>query len=438
MAKFGAPAAVCALGLACLLALTGCAEENGQEATTPFLSTETAIVPSPSPSATAAAEAGPLGAYVVSVADGSRTRLTAGEGYSVVTWSQDGTGLTLAQGEITGDQDVYQVNADGSQLTLTATVDGWVGQWSPASRAVIRYEAGQDEGTGRVEYGLYVTSPGARLGRWVADGFLGQWSPDGERIAFVGNFCDESQDYVGVVKADGSGLVKLTDIVDALQVGHAWSPDSRTLAISAPDEAGVPQIYLADVESGGRVKLTDGPWPKMRPAWSADGAFLSFAALEGEGPGATSTHWVMPKEGGDATRLPAGIGYLAWSPQGRRLAFVIGGELQLLDIEEGGEPMTLAQLGEGEGFDFHWSPDGSRIAFLKQSSGSDVTFLGQGRLSVVGADGSGEKQLTDETLLQPGEGSGSPLVIDSIRWSPGGTKIAFAVVLPSVARGVCS
>jgi Tol biopolymer transport system component len=243
---------------------------------------------------------------------------------------------------------------------------------------------------------------------------------------------------VAVVNVDGSGLVRLTDIVDALQVGHAWSPDSRTLAISAPDEAGVPQIYLADVESGGRVKLTDGPWPKMRPAWSADGAFLSFAALEGEGPGATSTHWVMPKEGGDATRLPAGIGYLAWSPQGRRLAFVIGGELQLLDIEEGGEPMTLAQLGEGEGFDFHWSPDGSRIAFLKQSSGSDVAFLGQGRLSVVGADGSGEKQLTDETLLQPGESSGSPLVIDSIRWSPGGTKIAFAVVRPSVARGVCS
>ena len=344
----------------------------------------------------------------------------------------------MAQGEITGDQDVYQVNADGSQLTLTATVDGWVGQWSPASRAVIRYEASQDEGTGRVEYGLYVTSPGARLGRWVADGFLGQWSPDGERIAFVGNFCDEAQDYVGVVKADGSGLMKLTDIVDAPQVGHAWSPDSRTLGLSAPDEAGVPQIYLADVESGGRVKLTDGPWPKMRPAWSADGAFLSFAALEGEGPGATSTHWVVPREGGDATRLPAGIGYLEWSPQGRRLAFVKGGELQLLDLEEGGEPATLAQLGEGEGFDFHWSPDGSRIAFLKQSDGSDVTFLSEGRLYVVEVDGGGEKQPTSETLLQPGEGSGEPLVIDSIRWSPGGTKIAFAVVLPSRARGVCS
>jgi len=343
----------------------------------------------------------------------------------------------LAQGELTGNQDIYSVNADGSQLTLTATVDGWVGQWSPASRAIIRYGAGRDQGTDGVDYGLYVTSPGARLGRWVADGFLGVWSPDAQRIAFVGNFCDETQDYVGVVKADGSGLVKLTDIVDALQVGHAWSPDGRSLAFSAPDEAGVPQIYLADAEGGGRIKVTDGPWPKMTPAWSGDGALLSFAALEGEGPGATSTHWVAPKEGGDATRLPDGIGYLEWSPQGRRLAFVRGGELQVLDLEEGGEPRTVAQIGEGEGFDFHWSPDGNRIAFLRQSGGSDVNFLGQGQLTVVVADGSGEKQLTDEALLEPGESSGSPLVIDSIRWSPGGTKIAFAVVLPSVPRGVC-
>jgi len=438
VAKFGAPAVVCALGLVCLLALAACDGEDGQDAATPSPSLSTTATPSPSPSATLAAEAGPLGAYVVSVDDGSLTRLAVGEGYSVVSWEQDGTGLTLAQGEITGDQDVYQVNADGSELTLTATVDGWVGPWSPASRAIIRYDIGRDQDTGLVQYGLYVTSPGARLGRRVADGFVGIWSPDAQRIAFVGNFCDEAQDYVGVVKADGSGLVKLTDIVDAPQVGHAWSPDSRTLGLSAPDEAGVPQIYLADVESGERVKLTDGPGPKMRPAWSADGAFLSFAALEGEGPGATSTHWVVPREGGDATRLPAGIGYLEWSPQGRRLAFVKGGELQLLDLEEGGEPATAVQMGAGEGLDFHWSPAGSRIAFLKQSDGSDVTFLSEGRLYVVEVDGGGEKQLTSETLLQPGEGSGEPLVIDSIRWSPGGTKIAFAVVLPSRARGVCS
>jgi len=425
VAKIGAFAAACTLALASL-ALAACAGEGEQGSTTPSPSPVTTASPTPSPSATVAAEAGPLGAYVVSVDDGSLTRLAAGDGYSVVSWEQDGTGLALARGEMTGDQDVYKVNADGSELTLTATVDGWVGPWSPASRAIIRYETGRDQGTGLVQYGLYVTSPGARLGRWVADGFLGQWSPDGERIAFVGSFCDEGQDYVAVANVDGSGLVELTDIVDALQVGHAWSPDSRSLAFSAPDEDGVLQIYLADVESGERVKLTDGPGPKMRPAWSGDGAFLSFAALEGEGPGATTAHWIVPKEGGDSTRLPAGLSDLQWSPQGRRLAFVSAGELQVLDLEEGGAPTSVEHLGDSGKADLHWSPDSSRVAFLSN-----------GRLYVVDVDGSEPKQLTSDTLLQPGDG-GEPLVIDSIHWSPGGTKIAFAVVLPSVARAVCS
>jgi Tol biopolymer transport system component len=87
----------------------------------------------------------------------------------------------------------------------------------------------------------------------------------------------------------------------------------------------------------------------------------------------------------------------------------------------------VEHLGESDNAALHWAPDGSRVAFLSK-----------GRLYVVEVDGGGDKQLTSDTLLPPGEGSGESLVIDSIRWSPGGTKIAFAVVLPSVARGVCS
>ena len=165
----------------------------------------------------------------------------------------------------------------------------------------------------------------------------------------------------------------------------------------------------------------------MRPAWSADGAVLSFAALEGEATAAAPAYWVVPKEGGDAVPLPAGIGDLAWSPQGRQLALAGGGELQALDLEEGGESTALAQLGESDEVDLLWSPDGGRVAFLSE-----------GRLYVVEIDGGGLKQLTSETTLRATEGSGEPVIIDSVHWSPGGTKIAFAVGLPSAARAVCS
>jgi Tol biopolymer transport system component len=428
MARFRASAIGGVLTIVCLIAVTACAGEDEQSTSPPASPSPAAIVtvgPSPPANPSAVVDDGPLGAYVVDVSKSGLTRLAAGEGYSVVSWTQDGTRLTLAQGESRGDEDMYEVEADGSGLTLTATVDGWVGQWSPTTRAIIRYETGRDEGQGVAQYGLYVTSTGARLGRWVADGFLGSWSPDGQWIAFVGSFCDEGRDYVGVVNVDGSGLVKLTDIVDPLQVGHAWSPDGRTLAFSAPDEQGVSQIYLADVVSGQRVKATDGPWPKMTPAWSGDGAFLSFASLEGEGPGAVSKRGLVSKDGGEATPLPDGIDYLAWSPTGRRLAYVRDGVLEALDLEKGGEPTSLA-LGPDE-TGLHWSPDGSRVAFLSQ-----------GRLYVVEVKGGATKQLTSDSFLQPGADGQETAVIDSILWSPGGTKIAFAVVRPGAPWQVCS
>jgi TolB protein len=59
-------------------------------------------------------------------------------------------------------------------------------------------------------------------------------------------------------------------------------------------------------------------------------------------------------------------------------------------------------------FDFAWSPDGRRIAYLEGS-------LGGAPLSVVNADGTGKQRLT------------GPLMVDlgSPSWSPDGRTIAF-------------
>jgi len=57
-----------------------------------------------------------------------------------------------------------------------------------------------------------------------------------------------------------------------------------------------------------------------------------------------------------------------WSPDGKSLAFVSGREgkkpqLFLLPLDGGGEAERLTDLPQGAIADFHWSPDGSRIAF---------------------------------------------------------------------------
>ncbi|MGH4031332.1 serine hydrolase [Actinomycetota bacterium Odt1-20B] len=77
--------------------------------------------------------------------------------------------------------------------------------------------------------------------------------------------------------------------------------------------------------------------------------------------------WTVPTGGGAARRLTRGPADTApaWSPDGRRLAFLRGGDgppqLWLLPAE-GGEPEPLTDLPAGAGAPV-WSPDGIAIAF---------------------------------------------------------------------------
>ncbi|MCL4846458.1 MAG: S9 family peptidase [Acidobacteria bacterium] len=81
--------------------------------------------------------------------------------------------------------------------------------------------------------------------------------------------------------------------------------------------------------------------------------------------------WVAPVGGGEARRLTthrASDGSPAWSPDGRRIAFVSrregdsASQLYLLDLD-GGEPVRLTELPLGVS-DPKWFPDGRRLAVV--------------------------------------------------------------------------
>jgi dipeptidyl aminopeptidase/acylaminoacyl peptidase len=106
-----------------------------------------------------------------------------------------------------------------------------------------------------------------------------------------------------------------------------------------------------------------------QPALSPDGRTVAYvlrtldhAPEQGEDRNVDQL-WTVSSTGGDARRLTTGHDDTApaWSPDGSRLAFLRGGQVHVVS-PAGGEPERLTDLALGAGAPV-WSPDGARLAF---------------------------------------------------------------------------
>jgi dipeptidyl aminopeptidase/acylaminoacyl peptidase len=200
-----------------------------------------------------------------------------------------------------------------------------------------------------------------------------------------------------------------------LEIGTAgrmprWSPDGTTLAVvtDGPDGCGV--LAVDPVTGESRSLLGGWPDPLEELRWSPDGRRLLFVVREP----VDRDFWEIPDDRRPPMRLTTlryredGIGWLAGRPR----------QAYLLDVSGKGEaPGAPSKLSVG-GFDdaeFGWHPDGRSVVFCTQrQAGADRTPINALYRQEIGGE---PVPLTEAT-----HGFGSP------RPSPDGSLIACTMV----------
>jgi TolB protein len=232
------------------------------------------------------------------------------------------------------------------------------------------------------------------------------WSPDGQRLLFVRSDGDDTQIYT--TSADGKDLKRLTS-PPGTHAETAWSPDGDHIAFITR-MAGLGRVSLMTADGGDQRSLIGPVGAASAPAWSPDGRLIAFLAQSGESGAelyVTGTDFQGTRRiPTPATGVVAGVTEFVWLPDGQHIAYTTRAGPAQSDISvvrlDGGPPRYFAF-----GHTPTWSPDGRRVAFV-------VAHVGGGQIYLQDLTVGRSVPLTDGRYI-------------SLRpvWSPDGAWIAF-------------
>ena len=183
-------------------------------------------------------------------------------------------------------------------------------------------------------------------------------------------------------------------------------------------------IYVKAVGVGTKpLRLTEDPRDDNSPVWSPDGRQIAFTRRAEKG----FLIFTVPSLGGQERRLievtapPDAQSRLSWSPDGRWLAFsedaadigparIVRLSLETMEKEWLTSPRE-GTLGDG---DPAFSPDGTRLAFVR--SGSGRSTIGDLDVWVQPVEGGNARRLTFKEYDSCGD----------LAWTPGGMEVLFS------------
>ncbi len=377
-----------------------------------------------------------------------------------------------------GEQIAFRSSGPGGISLMGATGEsvrrltdfGYNPAWSPDGKEIVCADEGVlfplSRNTAHSQLWVVQVSTGEkrRITKSDGDAVQPQWSPHGQRIAFWAQ--KGGQRDVWTIPARGGEPIPVTNDVP-IDWNPIWSPDGKNLYFLS-DRGGVTNIWRVPIEeesgkalgqpepvttsssetvhlsiardgrrlaysqrvasntiqrvgfdpstgkpAGQATAITQGSFQATQPDVSPDGQWLAIRS-----GGKQEDIFVTRADGSDRRQLTddsARKRWPTWSPDGKKIAFYSNrsGSYQIWTINADGS--GLQQLSFGGGSYPTWSPNGSRLA------ASSSSYSGQKTTAWIGDADKPWSQKAPEALQSVGEPDAQWIATS---WSPDGRLIA--------------